>query len=180
MTDADRFELRPPQLLDEPAFHVARAVVPADHPRFLRGYAEGMSYQDWLRLLADQRAGRGLPDGTAASTLLLAFVDGVIVGRASLRHALLGAVGERDGHVGYGVLPPYRRRGVGARILRGAVRHARDVLGIDRVLVTCHVANLASRRVIETCGGRFESSLVDAATQRTVLRFWIDPDTAQT
>jgi predicted acetyltransferase len=40
-------------------------------------------------------------------------------------------------------------------------------LGIDRVLVTCDVDNVASRRAIEKSGGVYED------TREGKLRFWV-------
>lgn len=40
-------------------------------------------------------------------------------------------------------------------------------LGIDRALVTCDVDNVASRKVIEACGGEFEDQ------RGGKLRFWV-------
>ena len=40
-------------------------------------------------------------------------------------------------------------------------------LGLDQVLFTCDTDNVASRKVIEANGGRYED------TRGTTLRFWI-------
>ena len=58
--------------------------------------------------------------------------------------------------------------GAGKSTLGAALaRRMRDV-GIDPVLVTCDVDNVASRRTIEGAGGVYED------TQEGKLRFWID------
>jgi predicted acetyltransferase len=46
--------------------------------------------------------------------------------------------------------------------------------GVDRVLVTCDVANDASRRVIEKNGGRFERLSAVDADGGPDRRYWID------
>jgi predicted acetyltransferase len=70
------------------------------------------------------------------------------------------------GHVGYDVRPSARRRGHATAMLRRALPWCRD-LGIDPVLVTCDVDNVASRRVIEKAGGQFEDR------RDGKLRFWV-------
>jgi predicted acetyltransferase len=172
--DAAMTELRRPRPDDEAAFLAARAAVPADHPAFLRDYRPGMAYADYLRLLEDHRAGRGLPDDVAPSTFLFAFAGDCIVGRASVRHALVPPQGEIAGHIGYSVLPAFRNRGHATRILRAAVRFAHDELGLARVLVTCDDDNAASIRVIEKCHGVFADVRADAALRRPKRRYWID------
>jgi predicted acetyltransferase len=168
------FELRRPRPDDEAAFLEARAAVPPDHPTFLRDYRADMAFADYLRLLDDHRTGRGLPPGLAPSTFLFAFEHGRIVGRASIRHALVPPLGDEAGHIGYGVLPAFRHRGVATRILRAAVRVAHDELGLARVLVTCDDDNAASMRVIEKNGGVFADTWVDASLRRPKRRYWID------
>jgi predicted acetyltransferase len=171
-------ELRRPCADDEDAFLEARSAVPADNPTFLRDYRQGMAFTDFLRVLEDHRAGRGLPSDVAASSFLFAFDRGRIVGRASIRHTLIPPLGDVAGHIGYSVLPEFRNRGYATQILRASVRFGRDELGLDRILVTCDDDNAASIRVIEKNHGVFEDTYQDATLRRPKRRYWIDTDTA--
>jgi predicted acetyltransferase len=77
------------------------------------------------------------------------FVDGATyVGTVVLRHGLTPALKVEGGHIGYHVVPSRRGQGVGTALLRAALPHARS-LGLDPLLVTCDVGNVASRRVLE-------------------------------
>ncbi|GAB3433348.1 GNAT family N-acetyltransferase [Phycicoccus ginsengisoli] len=89
---------------------------------------------------------------------------GSIALRHTIVHPLLSTVG---GHVGYGVRPSARRRGFASDALRQVVPLAAQ-RGIPRLLVTCDLDNVASARVIESCGGAFDGELLGKR------RYWID------
>lgn len=87
-------------------------------------------------------------------------VNGGIVGVVNIRHGLndfLRNVG--GGHIGIGGVPErYRGQGIGTKALRQAIEVLHD-MGVNDVLVTAHRGNLASRRMIEKCGGVLEKSI---------------------
>jgi len=45
--------------------------------------------------------------------------------------------------------------------------------GIEQLLLTCDPGNLASRRVIEKCGGQFASESYSTQVERMVRRYWV-------
>jgi predicted acetyltransferase len=75
------------------------------------------------------------------------------------------------GHIGYCVLPRYRRRGYAAEILRQSLIIARAE-GVDRVLVTCDEHNVGSATVVERAGGILEDVRRDP-TGVPRRRYWI-------
>ncbi len=122
------------------------------------------AFCDYTRALAREETPR--PAGWVTGTYLWMVEDGEVLGRISLRHELTPWLREVGGHIGYAVRPSGRRRGHATRALalmltRSAAR------GMDRVLVTCDVDNIASRRVIEVNGGVLED------TRNGKLRFWV-------
>jgi predicted acetyltransferase len=106
------------------------------------------------------------PPGIVASTDLWWIRGDAYLGRVSIRHALTDRLRDSGGHIGYDVVPSERRQGHATAILAAALRVAAG-LGIDSALLTCVPGNIASRRVIERCGG-----VLDSGDER-VLRFWI-------
>ncbi|MCH8628328.1 GNAT family N-acetyltransferase [Arsenicicoccus piscis] len=64
------------------------------------------------------------------------------------------------GHIGYGVRPSERGRGLAAWALHRTLATALD-LGLDRVLLTANDANPASWRTIERCGGVMQDVIRD-------------------
>jgi predicted acetyltransferase len=164
--------LRPPGSDDEAAFRDACRVMAAEEFTFGLDLEPGMAWDAYLKTLHDQRAGLALPADRVPATFLVAEVAGEIVGRASIRHELNDVLAREGGHIGYCVLPPYRRRGYATEMLRQSLVIAR-ANGVGRVLVICDDDNAGSRAVIEACGGQLASVAEIAGHAAPVRRYWI-------
>jgi len=77
--------------------------------------------------------------------------DGRVLGGIGLRHR----ADDDTGHVGYGVRPSARGRGLAGWALGRMLGEARAV-GLDRLLIVCLAGNVASARTIESNGGVLE------------------------
>ncbi|WP_392424090.1 GNAT family N-acetyltransferase [Barrientosiimonas humi] len=127
------------------------------------------AFGDWLdqqrRNLTDP------PEGFVPATLFW-IVDDVapdrVLGSLHLRHELNAYLLEEGGHIGYGVRPSARGRGVATSALREAIAYAGSI-GIDRLLVTCDDGNEPSQRTIEAGGGVLED------VRHGTRRYWITP-----
>jgi len=89
-----------------------------------------------------------------------------MLGRLAIRHRLTPALEKAGGHIGYDVRPSSRRQGHATAMLAAALPIARS-LGITQALLTVDETNIASRRVIETNGGRF----IDTVGEKR--RYWV-------
>ncbi|MFX0538932.1 GNAT family N-acetyltransferase [Ornithinimicrobium sp. Y1847] len=161
--------LRPPTMADEAALRRMHEQLAAESFTFL--LADG----PWPHILEQiDRESRGidLPEGRVPADYLVAEVDGVPVGRVSIRHRLTPFLLEVGGHVGYAVAPQFRRRGYATAILRESLARL-AALGVERALVTCDEGNVASARTIERCGGMLED-VRPAEGGPDKRRYWIE------
>lgn len=97
------------------------------------------------------------------------LVDGMeVVGVVRVRHEDW----QMAGHIGYDISPVYRQQGYGKLILKLALEKAR-ALGIEEAVVTCHIENRASRRIIESCNGKWTGEIYDEEEDEHLNRFVI-------
>ena len=137
----------------------------------------------WVAALVDREA-RGepitLPDGSRAARLpgfSRWMWDGEFCGSIGLRWQR----GSTElppyclGHIGYAVVPWKRGRGYATRALGLVLRDAKAE-GLPHVIVTTDPANVASRKAIETNGGRLIEHFVrpEALGATESLRYRID------
>ena len=179
-SDSMALRLRPFRQDDESAALAAHAAVLADDFHFLLGWDATMSWSDFLRALDQQRRGLNLAENQVRAVQLVADVDGELVGRVSVRFELNSFLATTGGNIGYAVVPVHRKKGIATEMLRQALVVIRAE-GVDRVLVTCSNSNTGSRRVIENCGGTFESTVPLEEGQSLchdngpgVRRYWIE------
>jgi len=98
------------------------------------------------------------------------IVEGdTLLGGIALRHQLNDLV-LRVGHVGFGIRPSARGRGLATWAL-GQVLSTARTKGLDRVLIICRDDNPASARVIEHQGGLLED--VRDTGSGHVRRYWV-------
>jgi predicted acetyltransferase len=167
--------LRRPRLDEEPEVLRAHQATSPDVPYFLHYYTEGMPFSRYLEVLDEQERGIGLPTPHhVPSTFLFAFLGNRVVGRTSIRHHLNARLERVGGHIGYVVVPEFRRRGFASEILRQSLALARDRLGIGRVLLTCDEDNVASCKVIEKAGGVLENVICGSDLPVPKRRYWVE------
>lgn len=95
----------------------------------------------------------------------------IIVGAVNIRHYLNESLLQNGGHIGDGVRPGERRKGIATKMIALALDECRK-LGIDRVLMVCDRANVGSAKSIRNNGGVLENEIVVDGTVEQ--RYWID------
>ena len=143
----DGFGLRPADEVDTPA-----------------GFAAWVA-----RLTAQEDTARPAEPGRVHCTYRWIIEDGQVLGAIALRHEFSDIV-RRVGHIGYGIIPSARRRGLATWALGQMLGEARR-LGLDRVLLVCEAGNTASARTIERHGGVLEK--IQDTTHGPMRRYWI-------
>jgi predicted acetyltransferase len=107
------------------------------------------------------------------STFWMIDAERTILGVVNLRHTLNERLRDHGGHIGYGVRPSARRRGVATHMLALTLDEARR-RRLPRVLLTCQNDNVGSIRVIERNGGVLESESDSQGGHGVRRRYWID------
>lgn len=104
-----------------------------------------------FRAFVDRLSAKESSAGDDGATFRWIFEDGEVLGGIALRHESARDV-DVLGHVGYGLRPSARGRGLAAKALRDMLGVAK-ARGMNRVLLSCFVDNVPSVKTIERCGG---------------------------
>ncbi len=129
----------------------------------------GPAGEDFESYVAERRGVRirwGVP-----STIYWYVSGEHYLGTLVIRHRLTPELRVSGGHVGYHIVPPWRRQGHATRMLAAGLVECRR-LALGRVLLTCATDNEPSRRVILANGG------VPDGQAHGEDRFWITLDDA--
>ncbi len=94
----------------------------------------------------------------------------MFVGAVNIRHRLNAGLLRNGGHIGDGVRPSQRRRGIATAMIALALKEC-EKLGLSRVLMVCDRENVGSAKSIRSNGGVLENEIeVDGVVEQ---RYWI-------
>ncbi|MGI8449215.1 MAG: GNAT family N-acetyltransferase [Streptosporangiaceae bacterium] len=129
-----------------------------------------VGFAAWVaRLTAHSDPAKPVDAGRVHCTYRWIVEDDRVLGAIALRHELNDRLMQL-GHIGYGIRPPARRRGLATWALGRMLGEAR-VLGLDRVLIVYEAGNVASAKTIERRGGVLED--IRDTEHGPMWRYWI-------
>ncbi|RUO65109.1 Predicted acetyltransferase [Pseudidiomarina planktonica] len=111
-----------------------------------------------LKRIHNFSQGLNIPDGFVQSSTYWLVEDDEIIGCTNIRYRLNSQIEHCGGHIGLGIRPSYRGKGLGNKLLELSIDKAR-AFGIKTIHIHCHTHNAASRRMIESCGGQLHSCI---------------------
>lgn len=131
-----------------------------------------VDFRDFERYLAELEISEPEAGKVPDSTYFCLDEDrDVFVGAVNIRHYLNESLLLNGGHIGDGVRPDERRKGIATGMIALALDECRK-LGIDRVLMVCDRENIGSAKSIRNNGGVLENEvLVNGIVEQ---RYWID------
>ncbi|EGQ7967036.1 GNAT family N-acetyltransferase [Vibrio sp. TRT 17S01] len=138
-------------------------------------YSDGVSdFARYVQQLHDEAQGLNLPDGyVPCNHFWLVDDDRNILGAIRIRHNINNAfLALEAGHIGYDVAPSHRGIGLGKSMLKLALPKAK-MLGIAEALITADEDNIASRKIIESNGGKFDKVVMGKVFPEPVARYWV-------
>lgn len=170
-----KIEMRELQVEDAlDAARVHKAMMELDDWEFLLSdYVQDEEFSLYIDRVSSWKDEATVPEGRVASTFLVAVIDGKIAGRLSIRHRLNEFLGLVGGHIGYGVAPEFRGKGVATYMLKHGLEFMKE-RGEEKVFISCHSENVASRKIIENSGGEFAALVPHPYENGELFRtYWI-------
>ena len=104
--------------------------------------------------------GIDIPDDAVPSSTYWLMENAEIIGVTNLRHCLNQQIEFCGGHIGLGVRPSCRGKGVGNILMEKSI-HQLNSMGVKVVHIHCYKSNLASASMIIANGGALESEFSD-------------------
>ena len=121
---------------------------PYDTIAIKRG-ADFTEFNDFKLDCENNRLGIGLREGWVAFSRLWLIEDERFVGIFDVRHSLTEYLKKEGGNVAYYIIPSARGRGLAQEGLKLCCKYAKEVLGLEEVLITCNALNIASYKTMK-------------------------------
>ena len=126
-----------------------------------------------LQRLDNLAHGIDVPEGFVPSSTFWLVHGDDLVGVSNLRHSLNDRIREIGGHIGMGIRPSFRGRGLGTLLLGLTIAEARQ-RGITPIHIHCHKHNAASARMIVGNGGVLQSEVAEPGSTQIVQRYVVE------
>ncbi|MGL4403714.1 MAG: GNAT family N-acetyltransferase [Fusobacteriaceae bacterium] len=132
-------------------------------------YSEALlNFKGYLNYLSNLSKKENLFPGEIPVSTFWLIDEEEVVGVVRIRHE----EEEFSGHIGYDISPNFRNRGYGFLILTFALKEAQN-LGLKKVILTCEINNIPSKKIIEKNGGKFLERIYDNEENEYLYRYEI-------
>ena len=111
--------------------------------------------------------GQLLPAGWPPIMTYFCILSGEIVGSIRVRCGDNDKIENIVGHIGYETLPKVRGKGVATTMLKWV----KSNMITGAMIITCQSKNIASKKVIEKCGGEYLNTFYDVEEGLDILRY---------
>lgn len=150
----------------------------SDNPNIFAGYSSLQkcnSYEEWLEKIDEDLDFENIKPGRvpAATYFSVRKSDNKIIGIINIRYKLNEYLENFGGNIGYSIRPTERRKGYGHKQLVLGLEKCLEI-PIEKVLITCIENNIASEKVIKSCGGIYEDTRYSEKEKYNLKRYWID------
>src|SRR6056297_2103136 len=151
--DTERMILRPPMHSDYNPWCALRR----DSEGFLAKWEPSWAEDHLSRRAFTNRvywANRAIGNGSAVPLFLIRRGDDMLLGAITLDNIRRGPA--QAGTTGYWIGEPFARQGYMREAISALVHHAFTVLDLSRIEAGCLPENTPSRRLLESCGYKYE------------------------
>lgn len=131
-------------------------------------------YHDFEKYCSSLEVKDDSPDSVPDSTFFCLDEErNIFVGAVNIRHYLDKSLLLNGGHIGDGVRPSERRKGIATQMIHLALLECKR-FGIESVLMVCDKKNIGSAKSIIKNGGVLENEIdVDGVIEQ---RYWISTE----
>ncbi len=154
------------------SFHIPELKDEKEDFDFCFDLFENTAFQTYLSRNLEIQRGINLGHMVQASFFLVRNTRDELVGRVSIRHRLNSHLLSFGGHIGYAVLPNFRKNGYATQILKRALIFLKNNTIETKALLTCNSLNQASIKTILKNNGVLEDQVQHET--RLTNRYWIE------
>ena len=127
-------------------------------------------FQKYVETLHNYSQGKDLPTWLVPNTTYWLIFNSEIVACSHLRQELNHQLKHAGGHIGLGVRPSFRGRGLSNLLLDLTIQQARAI-SIKEIHIHCFEDNLASKQMIQNAGGLLTSRIDNYQANQHLLRY---------
>lgn len=135
----------------------------------LNAFTDG-GFVGWINYINAPKGTQWFEYPKVSDGTYIALLDDKVVGIMHLRFELTEILLERGGHLGYSTHPDFQGLGIASEMLNFAKALFKEK-GLDKILITCDDANIASKKVIMNNGGVLQNKIV--VNDKSICRYWV-------